>query len=128
MHKMSELPPIGQDITSLMKHFKKETELITESKEDSMYFSIILGILTVTTDFQQSNIVLSEVAAYELTDKVNDGGLVTFTLKGNSEELVFNCMNDNSWKEVKKWFTKNQMSVIEGMTKEKEKDKKKTRF
>mgnify|MGYP005829409947 CR=1 FL=1 len=125
---MSKLPPIGQDITSLMTHFKKETDLIIESKEDSMYFSIILGILTVTTEFQESTILLSEIAAYELTDKTGEGGLVTFTLKGNPDELVYNCMNNNSWKEVKKWFTKNQMSIIEGMTKVKEKETKKARF
>ena len=43
-------------------------------------------------------------------------------------KVVYNCMNNNSWKEVKKWFTKNQMSIIERMTKEVEKDKKKARF
>ena len=86
MSKLQELPPGAQDFSKLMKHFKKETDLITESKEDSMYFSLILGILTVTTEFQESTILLSEVAAYELTDKTGEGGLVTFTLKGNPDE------------------------------------------
>ena len=117
-----------QEFTKEMLGFNNK--VIDINKEgDSMYLSIMLGILTITTDFQQGNVVLTEIAAYELTDKVDDvGGLLTITLKGNSEELVYHCMSNNGWNEVREWFKSNQKVIIEGMTQGIVKETKKSRF
>ena len=117
-----------QEFTKEMLGFNNKVKIVNK-EEDSMYLSIMLGILTITTDFQQGNVVLTEIAAYELTDKVDDvGGLLTITLKGNSEELVYHCISNNGWNEVKEWFKSNQKVIIEGMIQGIAKETKKARF
>ena len=131
----NKTPTIVEDVTSLMKQFDFKVKEgvkyknLTTSEEDMMYFSIILGVLTITTDYQESYVVLTEVAAYELTD-VNDtdGGLLSITLKGNNKELVFGCKSEIAWKEAKKWFDAHQLDIIEGMTQAIKKEAKKARF
>ncbi len=94
-----------------------------------MYFSIILGVLTVTTEFQLAHIVLTEITSYDLTDvNENDGGILSITLKGNNKELVFGCNSKIAWNEAKKWLEKHQMEIIEGITQSIKKETKKARF
>ena len=125
---MSKLPPVGKDINQLMKNFMNKTDPIKlKEKEDEMFFSIVLGCLMITTENIQSAVVLNEIATYELVD-TDDGGIASFTLKGNHQELVYHCKNKASWKQVLKWFDDYQMEIIEGMTQGIKKETKKARF
>ena len=92
-----------------------------------MYFSIILGVLTVSTEQIESSIVLNEIAAYELVN-TEDGGIASFSLKGNHEELVYHCKGNKAWNSVLDWFKSYQKEIIEGMTQEIKKESKKARF
>ena len=99
---MSKLPPVAQDMNNLINKMVKMPK--QEEREDEMFFSIVLGCLVITTENIQSVVVLSEVAAYELVD-TDDGGIASFTLKGNHQELVYACKNKARCKQVLKWFT-----------------------
>ena len=106
------------DLIKEMVKIPKQTE-----KEEEMFFSIILSCLVITTENIQSVVVLNEIATYELVD-TDDGGIASFTLKGNPKELVYHCKSKASWKQVLKWFDDYQMSIIEGITQEIKKGKK----
>jgi hypothetical protein len=122
---MSKLPPVAQDMNNLINKMVKMPK--QEEREDEMFFSIVLGCLMITTENIQSAVVLNEIATYELVD-TDDGGIASFTLKGNHQELVYHCKNKASWKQVLKWFDDYQMEIIEGMTQSVKKEKKKARF
>tara|TARA_R100000808_G_C2099269_1_gene116930 strand:- start:166 stop:444 length:279 start_codon:yes stop_codon:yes gene_type:complete len=92
-----------------------------------MYFSIILGVLTITTEEIESIIILNQIAAYELVN-TEDGGIASFSLKGNHEELVYHCKGNKAWGNVLDWFKNYQKEIIEGMTEEHKKESKKARF
>lgn len=124
----SNVKAVSTQFKDLMQHFNREVQLIGESKENEMYISIILSVIVINTDFQREYINMSEIASISLTDTEEDGGLLSFTLKGNPEEVIIGCTSLAAWKNAKEWFKDNEHSIIEGMTKEKEKDKKKTRF
>ena len=62
---------------------KRELELNKESEVD-MYFSIMLSLLVMKTEYSTSYIKLNEIQAIEMVDNLTDGGIVTFTLKGDS--------------------------------------------
>ena len=92
-----------------------------------MYFSIILGALTISTEEIESSIVLAQIAAYELVS-TEDGGIASFSLIGNNEELVYHCKGSKAWSNVLDWFKRYQKEIIEGMTQEIKKESKKARF
>ena len=126
-----KVPSITEDLNGLMDSFLKSDSLpkktikLTE-KEEEMFFSIILGCLIITTENIQSVVVLNEIATYELVD-TDDGGIASFTLKGNPKELVYHCKGKASWKQALKWFDDYQMNIIEGMTQAVKKEKKKAK-
>ena len=124
---MSKLPPITDDLNGLMDSFLKKNNVIEQESEEEMFFSIILGCLIITTENVKATIQLDEIVAFELVD-TDDGGIASFTLKGNPTELVYNCKNKASWKQVLKWFDDYEMEIIEGMTQAVKKEKKKARF
>ena len=119
---------VNNQFKDLMQHFNREVKLIEESKENEMYMSIIIGALVISTDFTIECINMSEIASYSITDTESDGGILSFTLKGNNKEIVIGCTSPIIWKNAKEWLKTNEMSIIEGMTKSIEKDKKKARF
>ena len=85
---------------------------------------------TITTQHLQEVIEIEESdaeKAYELVDN-EDGGIVSFTLKGNHQETVYGCHNKASWKQVLKWFDDYEKEIIEGMTQAIKKESKKARF
>ena len=92
-----------------------------------MYFSIILGILTITTEEIESMVVLTEIVAYELVN-TDDGGIISIHLKGNHEELIYHCKGKKAWTSVLKWFKDYQGEIIEGITQSIKKEKSKARF
>ena len=124
---MSKLPPITDDLNGLMDSFLKKNNPAKQESEEEMFFSIILGCLIITTENAKAVIELNEIAAYELVDTDN-GGIASFTLKGNPQEVVYHCKNKASWKQVLKWFDDYEMEIIEVMTQAIKKEKSKARF
>ena len=122
-----KVPSITEDLNGLMDSFLKKNNVIEQESEEEMFFSIILGCLIITTENAKATIQLDEIVAFELVD-TDDGGIASFTLKGNPTELVYNCKNKASWKQVLKWFDDYEMEIIEGMTQAVKKEKKKARF
>ena len=97
-----------------------EYQLNEESKEseDNMYFSIIIGLLSITTDFQTAYIKLNEIQAIEFTDILTkEGGIVSINLKDREESLVFRCISDKKWKEAKEWLNVNGVNLALEMKK-----------
>ena len=124
----SNVNAVSTQFKDLMQHFNKEVKLIEESKENEMYMSIILSVLVINTDFQREYINMSEIASISLTDTEEDGGLLSFTLKGNPEEIIIGCTSLAAWKNAKEWFKDNEHAIIEGMTQAVKKEKSKARF
>lgn len=80
-----------------------------------MIFSMMLSVLTVTTDYGIGMVKLNEVQAIELVDK-DIGGILTFTLKGNKpEQIVFVEHTNESWKKAKDWIHENMYTIQETM-------------
>ena len=123
----NKLPPIAEDLNGLMDSFLRKNNPAKQESEEEMFFSIILGCLIITTENAKAVIELDEIAAYELVD-TDDGGIASFTLKANPQEVVYHCKNKASWKQVLKWFDDYEMEIIEGMTQAVKKEKKKARF
>ena len=90
----------------------------SEKGEDTMYFSIIIGLLTVTTDFQLVYVKLNEIQSLEMTniDSTN-GGILSIYLKDRKESLVFRCNTDKEWKEAKEWMKSNGVNIALEMKK-----------
>jgi len=80
-----------------------------------MIFSMMLSVLSITTDYGIGIVKLNEVQAIELVDK-DSGGILTFTLKGDkSEQIVFVEHTNDSWNEAKEWFQEHIYVVQEAM-------------
>ncbi len=80
-----------------------------------MIFSMMLSVLTITTDYGIAMVKLNEVQAIEMVDK-DIGGILTFTLKGDkSEPLVFVEHNAKSWMEAKEWMNEFVYNIQEAM-------------
>ena len=128
----NKLPPGAKDIYKYMNKILDPTDgrraiKVETERENEMFFSIILGCLIITTENAKAVIQLDEIVAYELVDN-EDGGIVSFTLKGNHQETVYGCHNKASWKQVLKWFDDYEKEIIEGMTQAIKKESKKARF
>tara|TARA_R100001198_G_scaffold10111_1_gene4413 strand:- start:231 stop:539 length:309 start_codon:yes stop_codon:yes gene_type:complete len=81
----------------------------------NMIFSMMLSVLSITTDYGIGIVKLNEVQAIELVDK-DSGGILTFTLKGDkSEQIVFVEHTNDSWNEAKEWFQEHIYVVQEAM-------------
>ncbi len=81
-----------------------------------MIFSMMLTVLTVTTDYGFSLVKLNQIQAIEMVDK-GDGGILTITLKGDkSEQLVFVEHNKESWDEAKEWMNDSIFAMQEAMS------------
>ena len=93
---------------------KRELELIKES-EGHMFFSIMLGLLVIKTDYSTAIVKLNQIQAIEMVDK-GDGGIVTITLKGNkSEQIVYSEDNQDKWVEAKEWLDSNILNLSDIM-------------
>jgi len=80
-----------------------------------MIFSMMLSVLSITTDYGIGIVKLNEVQAIELVDK-DSGGILTFTLKGDkSEQIVFVEHTNDSWNEAKEWFQEHVYVIQEAM-------------
>tara|TARA_R100001530_G_C4276085_1_gene144316 strand:- start:461 stop:736 length:276 start_codon:yes stop_codon:yes gene_type:complete len=76
----------------------------------------MLGILIVTTDAQIGGIKMNQIQAYEFVGKGNDeGGIFTVTLKGDKEDLVFNCKDGEAWLEAIEWWDKSIINISQEM-------------
>ena len=55
-----------------------------------MYFSIMLSLLTIKTDYSYSVVRLDEIQAIEVVDidRPDESGILTITLKGDKDDLV----------------------------------------
>ena len=97
----------------------EEYLLNEESKEseDKMTFSIIIGLLTITTDFQTAYVKLNEVQAIEMTDITKEGGILTLYLKDRENSLVFHCHSDENWENAKKWLNDTELNLALEMKK-----------
>ena len=81
-----------------------------------MIFSMMLSVLSITTDYGIGMVKLTEVQAIELVDK-DSGGILTFTLKGDkSEQIVFVEHTNDSWKKAKNWIQEHMYTIQEGMS------------
>ena len=62
-----------------------------------LYFSIIISLLTISTDFQTAYIKINEIQDIEMTDIMDEGGILTIYLKERVDSLVFQCHSDKGW-------------------------------
>ena len=81
------MPDFNKDLSfkEIREHKKeyllnKEFESSQES-EDKMYFSIMISLLTISTDFQTAYVKINEIQAIEMTDIMDEGGILTIYLK-----------------------------------------------
>jgi|TARA_R110000824_G_scaffold32377_7_gene104586 hypothetical protein len=96
---------------------KRELELNKESEVD-MYFSIMLSLLVMKTEYSTSYIKLNEIQAIEMVDNLTDGGIVTFTLKGDkSEQIVYAEDNIDKWNDAKEWMDSNVLNLSSEISK-----------
>ena len=67
-----------------------------------MYFSIMLSLLTIKTDYSYSVVRLDEIQAIEVVDidRPDESGILTITLKGDKDDLVYSEMNKERWEEA----------------------------
>ena len=95
---------------------QREYELIKES-EFNMYFSIMLSLLVIKTDYSIATIKLNQIQAIEMVDK-SDGGILTITLKGNkSEQIVYAENSADKWQEAKEWLNTNILNLSSEISK-----------
>ena len=89
---------------------KNEYELNEES-EVGMYFSIMLSLLVMKTEYSTSYIKLNEIQAIEMVDK-SDGGIITITLKGDkTEQIVYAEDKSDKWIKAKEWMDSNVINL-----------------
>ena len=107
------MPDFNKDLSfkEIREHKKeyllnKEFESSQES-EDKMYFSIMISLLTISTDFQTAYVKINEIQAIEMTDIMDEGGILTIYLKERVDSLVFQCHSDKGWDNAKKWLDDN---------------------
>ena len=96
MHEVSKeslniMQSLQQRVNDLEKELK-EYQLIQETgkeSEENMTLSVMLALLTITTEYSYSIVKLNEIQAIEVVDKGKDnGGILTITLKGDKEEQI----------------------------------------
>jgi len=81
-----------------------------------MVLSMMLSVLTITTEYSFSIIKVNEIQAIELVDK-DDGGILSITLKGNkSEQIIYAEDNKDKWDYVKKWMESNILNIQDVMS------------
>ena len=97
---------------------KRELELNKES-EETMVFSMMLSLLTITTPYSFSIVKVNQIQCIEMVDKGNnDGGILTITLKGDkSEQIVYGEDNEETWDAAKKWLKDNVINIGDEMSK-----------
>jgi hypothetical protein len=101
---------------------KSIIDIERKRKENNMYFSIMLGVLIITTDIQVGGVKMNEIQAYEFVGKGKDyGGIfikhLRITLKGDKEDLVYHCKDNDSWFEAIEWWNKNIVNIVGEMKK-----------
>ena len=95
---------------------KNEYELNEES-EVGMYFSIMLSLLVMKTEYSTSYIKLNEIQAIEMVDK-SDGGIITITLKGDkTEQIVYAEDKSDKWIKAKEWMDSNVINLSDEISK-----------
>ena len=83
-----------------------------------MVLSMMLSVLTITTEYSFAIIKVNEIQAIELVNK-DDGGILSITLKGNkSEQIIYAEDNKDKWDYVKKWMESNVLNIQEEMSKQ----------
>ena len=84
-----------------------------------MYFSIMLSLLTIKTDYSYSVVRLDEIQAIEVVDidRPDESGILTITLKGDKDDLVYSEMNKERWEEAKEWLIKHTLELSMEITK-----------
>ena len=125
MHKVSKesaniMQSLQQRVNDLEKKLK-EYQLIQETgkeSEENMTLSVMLALLTITTEYSYSIVKLNEIQAIEVVDKgSNNGGILTITLKGDKEEQIVRSENDNDkWNNVKQWLKDNTINLSSEMS------------
>ena len=96
---------------------QREYKLNKES-EANMFFSIMLSLLVIKTDYSVAIVKLNEIQAIEMVDK-SDGGILTITLKGNkSEQIVYAENSADKWKEAKEWLDTNILNLSGELSKQ----------
>ena len=126
MHEVSKeslniMQSLQQRVNDLEKELK-EYQLIQETgkeSEENMTLSVMLALLTITTEYSYSIVKLNEIQAIEVVDKGKDnGGILTITLKGDKEEQIVHSENDiDKWNDVKKWLETNTLNLSSEMSK-----------
>ena len=91
--------------------------LLNKESEEGMYFSIMLSLLVMKTDYSMSIIKINEIQAIEMVDKSN-GGIITITLKGDkSEQIVYAEDKKDKWEEAKAWIDSNIFNLANEISK-----------
>ena len=81
-----------------------------------MVLSMMLSVLTITTEYSFAVIKANEIQAIELVNK-DDGGILSITLKGDkSEQIIYAEDNKDKWEAVKKWMESNVLNIQEVMS------------
>lgn len=81
-----------------------------------MVLSMMLSVLTITTEYSFAIIKVNEIQAIELVNK-DDGGILSITLKGNkSEQIIYAEDNKDKWDYVKKWMESNVLNIQDVMS------------
>ena len=84
-----------------------------------MYFSIMLSLLTIKTDYSYSVVRLDEIQAIEVVDidRPDESGILTITLKGDKDDLVYSERDKERWEEAKEWLIKHTLELLMEITK-----------
>ena len=84
-----------------------------------MVLSVMLTLLVIRTDYSYSLIKLNEIQAIEAVDRgLNDGGILTITLRGDkSEQIVYAEDDINKWNDIKKWLDENIFNLSSELSK-----------
>ena len=81
-----------------------------------MVLSMMLSVLTITTEYSFAIIKVNEIQAIELVNK-DDGGILSITLKGDkSEQIIYAEDNKDKWDYVKKWMESNVLNIQDVMS------------
>ena len=84
-----------------------------------MTLSIMLTLLLIKTDYSFAVVKLNEIQAIEAVDRgLNDGGILTITLRGDkSEQIVYAEDDINKWNDIKKWLDENIFNLSSELSK-----------
>ena len=82
-----------------------------------MFISVMLNVLTITTDYSYSIVKLNEIQAIELValdEKV--GGTLSITLKGDKTDNLIYSETGENWEKVVEWFKSNTLNLQSEMS------------